>query len=40
MEGCPRPATAYTPAEPVSTVNVTVTTPGGTAVASNAYTFD
>jgi hypothetical protein len=32
--------TAYTPAEPVATVNVTVTTPGGVDSAVNAYTFD
>ncbi len=32
--------TAYTPAEPVATVNVTVTTPGGVATAVGAYTFD
>jgi hypothetical protein len=32
--------TAYTPAEPVATVNVTVTTPGGSDTASGAYTFD
>ena len=31
--------TAYTPAEPVSTVNVTVTTPGGTFTLTNGYTF-
>jgi hypothetical protein len=32
--------TAYTPAEPVSTVNVTVTTPGGVFTLTNGYTFD
>ncbi len=31
--------TAYTPAEPVSTVNVTVTTPGGSFTVTNGYTF-
>jgi hypothetical protein len=32
--------TAFTPAEPVATVNVSVTTPGGVATVTNGYTFD
>ena len=32
--------TAFTPAEPVATVNVTVTTPGGVFTLTNGYTFD